>query len=87
MKEVMRDIWCGRVILMEKRGNQNADMEDILRLMEKNKEILYTLIDEQQKDRFEKYTDCVEEYVSFITQRAFCEGVEFTAKFLVEALG
>ncbi len=87
MKKVIRDMWYGHVIPVEKCGNKDSDIEDLSRLMAKNKAVLYTLMEEQEKDRFEKYADCVEEYVSLVAERAFCEGVQFTAKFLVEALG
>ena len=87
MKEIIRDMWHGRIVPVEECGNKDPDIEDLVKLIEKNRAVLCTLMDEQQKDRFEKYADCIEEYVSLITERAFCEGVQFTAKFLVEALG
>ena len=87
MKKVIRDIWYGRVTPIAQCRNEDADIEDLIMLMEKNRATLYVLMDEQQKDTFEKYADCAEEYVSLIAERAFFEGVQYAAKFLVEALG
>ncbi|MBQ9861898.1 MAG: hypothetical protein IJO75_06530 [Clostridia bacterium] len=87
MKEVMRDVWHGRVMQQKEHENTNPNLEELTRLMEKNRGILCSLMNEQEKERFEKYTDCVEEYISLIAEKAFREGAGFAARFLVEALG
>ncbi len=87
MKEVMQNVWYGRVIQMKESGSMDSSIEELIRLMEKNRGILCLLMNEQEKERFEKYTDCVEEYISLIAEKAFREGAGFAARFLVEALG
>ena len=86
MKKIIRDMCCGHGIPMEEYENQDSNIENLSRLMGKNKAVLYSLMDEQAKDRFAKYADCVEEYIALLKEKAFCEGVRFSAKFLVEAL-
>lgn len=86
MKKIIQDMWHGRVIPMGKCANNVSDIENLARLMEKKKVMLYSLMDEHEKDRFEKYVDCVEEYIALLEENAFCEGVQFGAKFLIEAM-
>ncbi len=86
MKEIMHNVWHACVIQTEESQSADLNVEKLARLMEKNKTMRYSLMNEQEKERFETYTDCVEEYISLIAEKAFCEGAGFAAKFLAEAL-
>ena len=80
------DIWYGNVVPIDQCGKRDESIAQIELLMEKNKSILLHALSETQKETFAKYVDCVEEYVMLVTEQAFCEGAQFSGKFLAETI-
>ena len=54
MKDTIIDLWNGNVEPIANCGKGNAEIENIIRLMEKNYENLNALLDVKQRKIFEK---------------------------------
>ena len=87
MKDILRNVWYGQASPCARCGASDCESEALQQLIDKNKQILYTTLSAEHRERFEKYVDCVEEYITLITEAAFCEGAQFTGKFLAEVFG
>ncbi len=80
------DIWHGNIVPAEQCGERDENIAQLELLIEQNRAALLHRLPETQKDIFEKYVDCVEEYVTLLTEQAFCEGARFSGRFLVETV-
>lgn len=86
MKSIIKELWNGNIAPIKNYENNNNEIKNIIRLIEKNKAVLAPTLNEEQKTAFERYICCVEEYLSLSTEQAFCSGFSFGSKFLSEAL-
>ena len=86
MKCAIEELWNGKVVSAENCGVGDPRIEELVIMIEKQKDQLYHDIGQQQKTDLEKYTDCVDEYIYLITKRAFCEGFSLGSRLVVEAL-
>lgn len=61
-------------------------MEHLTVLMDRNREELNQLLSQAQKDIFDKYIDCANEFTYLSSVQAFCDGFGLASKILMEAL-
>lgn len=86
MKDTIEKLWNGEITPAEKCGADDPELEELITLLERHKEALGKKLDRQQKDIFEKYLDCVEEYIYFTSMHAFSDGFCLASKLMCEAL-
>ena len=85
MKTTIELLWNGQINPGEKCRTNDPEIDNLIALLDKNKEILETELSPQQKRRFKTYSDCAEEYISLISMHSFCEGFSLAAKLFSEA--
>ena len=83
MTHTIEDLWNGNIAPVEHCG---ADDPLANELMERNREKLSGGLSERQKEIFQKYMDCSEEFLLRMQELAFCDGFSFGAKLIVGAL-
>ena len=86
MKTTIAELWNGQIVPVERCGTHNTEIEELIRLIDRNKTNLVHTLNDCQKDLFEKYIDCADEYLDLMTEEAFCKGFCLGSKFLAEAL-
>lgn len=86
MKHTIENLWNGNITPCESCGTTNAEIEELVRLMERNRDDLSKGLSEHQKETLAKYMDCADEYMCFITMQAFSDGFCLASKLLTEAL-
>lgn len=86
MQSILTELWNGNIAPMERYGQNDREINNLTKLIEKNESNLITTLNDDQKITFEKYTDCLDEYSSLMTQHAFCQGFRLGCRFLTEAL-
>ncbi len=86
MKETIRDLWYGNLTPFENCEKGKEELEKLVRLIARNEESLNSGLEEGQKEFFEKYRDCVEEYNSKLQENAFYEGLSLGIKIMTLAL-
>ena len=86
MKRTIEYLWNGNITPAEHCGAHDPEVDELVRLMERNKEDLDKELSKHQKDVLDKYMDCTEEYIYLITMLAFQDGFCLASKLLTEAL-
>lgn len=82
----IEQLWTGVIKPAEDCGVGIPEIENLVVLIERNKEELRRKLGQEQWDVFEKYTDCAEEYSYLVSLRAFSDGFCLAAKLMAEAL-
>ncbi|MBQ8400414.1 MAG: hypothetical protein IJX14_00645 [Clostridia bacterium] len=87
MKDFIHRIWCGDVQPGKEITANSAEIAELMRYRSRHKEKLLSLLDAEQKKVFHDY-ESSEQELSWLTQEdAFTEGVRYTVRFLMEAMG
>ena len=85
MKSIIVDLWNGNIEPIKHCGQDNAELEELIGLIERNRTELNNALNEKQKDIFEKYIDCVDEYNCILREEIFCYGFSVGSKIMIEA--
>ena len=80
------DLWYGNTAPFEHCGAHNSEILHVYGLIERNREALRTGLTDVQKDLFQKYIDCSDEYLISMLELAFFDGFSLSAKITTEAL-
>lgn len=86
MNKTIESLWSGDIALGENCGVGDPEIENVVILLERNKEKLESKLCPQQKVILEEYIDCTEEYTRLISTCAFCDGFKLASKLMAEAL-
>ncbi len=72
--------------MRENCGVNGPEINKVILLMERHREILQGDLVKPQKDTFDKYAECSDEYAELISEQAFCAGFSLASRLLSEAL-
>lgn len=86
MKRTLEALWNGSLAPGQTSGVNDPELEHLTVLLDRNKEQLDRELSESQKELFEKYADCADEFLCLSTAQAFCDGFSLASKLLTEAL-
>ena len=80
------ELWNGNIAPCESCGAQDIEANHLVELMEKNREILCGGLSDTQKETFQKYMDCSEEYLLRMLELAFRDGFSLGSRLVMESL-
>ena len=86
MKQTLEALWNGQIAPAQSNGVHDPEMEHLTVLLDRNREALDGKLTQEQKDIFQKYIDCSDEFTYLSTVQAFCDGFSLASKLLTEAL-
>lgn len=86
MKKTIVQLWHGNLEPFKSSGQNNPELKQLESLMQRSLDTLEGSLDEQALNIFEKYNDCVYEYIMLSREEAFCDGFCLGARLLTEAL-
>lgn len=86
MKETIFNLWNGYIAPCERCGANDADLKQLSELMRRHSEALQQEMIERQKEVFQKYIDCADEYLNRIQELSFQEGFSLACKLLPEGM-
>ena len=88
MKSMIKELWHGNIIPQEDSRNNSKEMKELLGYMARHHEDLEKTFTDEQKEIFEKFHDCWDEYVSLaeaaIFEYAFKLGMQIAIETLTE---
>lgn len=85
MKTMITKLWNGDFSPIENCGKNDPQTQELIRLMELSRDKLYRSLSEAQQPLLENYTINTSEYISLLSEQAFCEGFSLCARLLTEA--
>ena len=86
MLQTISDLWNGNIAPCDSCGAHDPEANQLIRLMERNRETLRSGLTAAQTETFQKYIDCSEEYLLRMMELAFCDGFCLGSRLSVEAL-
>ena len=85
---LLKELWHGNIIPEEDSRNNSKEMKELLGYMARHHEELEKSFTDEQKEIFEKFHDCWDEYVSLaeaaIFEYAFNLGMQIAIETLIE---
>ena len=88
MKNMIKELGHGNIVSQEDSRNNSKDMKELLGYMARHHEELEKSFTDEQKETFEKFHDCWNEYMSLaeaaIFEYAFKLGMQIAIETLIE---
>lgn len=84
MANTLTDLWNGNLAPLEQSEN-DAEMEELIRLIERNREKLDAMTSKKQQERLERYITGINEYYALFAQNAFCTGFRLGSRLFAES--
>lgn len=84
--KIIPQLWNGHLEPIVHSGRYNKELKQLELYMERHLEKLEKILKEEEKLIFEKYSGCVEEYITLISEQSFTDGFSIGTKITVEAL-
>ena len=88
MSHIIQELWHGNIVPQEDSRNNTNEMKELLSYMARHNENLEKTLTDEQKEIFQKFHDCWDEYVSLseaaIFEYAFKIGMQFAIETLAE---
>ena len=86
MKSMIKELWHGNIIPQEDSRNNSKEMKELLGYMARHHEDLAKTFTDEQKEIFEKFHDCWDEYVSLAEAAIFEYAFKFGMQIAIETL-
>lgn len=86
MTKTIAQLWNGSLEPVVHSGKDNQEIKKLENLLSRHLNKLENELDEKSKKLFEKYHDCINEYVILISEQTFCDGFCLGTKITTEAL-
>ena len=84
MKSIVNELWHGNIIPQEDSRTSSKEMKELLGYMARHHEDLEKTFTDEQKEIFEKFHDCWDEYVSLAEAAIFEYAFRLGARLAME---
>ena len=88
MRSIINELWHGNIVPQEDSRNNTNEMKELLSYMARHNENLEKTLTDEQKEIFQKFHDCWDEYVTLseaaIFEYVFKMGMRFDIETLAE---
>ena len=84
MKSMIKELWHGNTIPKEDSRNNSRAMKELLGYMARHHEDLEKIFTDEQKEIFEKFHDCRDEYASYAEEAIFEYAFHLGARLTME---
>lgn len=86
MTNTISQLWNGNLEPIRFLGKNNTELKQLEKLMQDNLKKIEENLDDKQKEVFEKYNSCIDEYLVVLSEQAFCDGFCLGTKIFTEAI-
>ena len=83
---ILEEFWYGNIELTEYDTSSCKEYKKLLELICRNEEKLQATMTDEQKELFEKYTDCVREHQTTTDCLIFQNGFKMGARMMLEVM-
>ena len=81
---ILEELWCGNIRPSEYDVSSCKEYKKLLELICRNEEKFKATMTDEQKELFEKYTNCVREYQTITDYLIFRNGFKLGARMMLE---
>ena len=86
MTKTIAQLWNGKLEPIRHLGKNNSEMKQLGDLMQRNLKKFEEILNEHQRELFEKSDTCISDYIVAISEQAFCDGFCMGTRIITEAL-
>ena len=86
MRNILEELWYGNIAPAEQSSHDDAQIAELLQLVDKNRNDLCATLTEKQKETFEKFSDCMFEMAALYERDAFLYGFRLGTKITAEGI-
>ena len=86
MSKAIEELWYGNISPFDDAELNNAQAKELLNFISRHREEICASLTRSQKEVFEKYEDCLNEFVCMNKKEAFIYGFRLGAKIATEVL-
>ena len=83
---ILEELWYGNIEPAEYDASPSKEYKELLHLISRNEEKLQATMTDEQKELFEKYTDCVRENQVITDCLIFQTGFKLGARMMLEVM-
>ena len=83
---ILEEFWYGNIEPTEYDTSSGKECKELLRLVSRNEEKLLATMNDEQKELFSRYTDCVREYQVMAECLLFQNSFRLGARMTVEVM-
>ena len=84
---ILEELWFGNIRPSEYDVSSCMEYKKLLELICRNEEKFKATMTDEQKELFEKYTDCVRKYQTIVDCSPFQNSFEMGARTMVDVIG
>ena len=86
MMSIINELWHGNIIPQEDSRTNSKEMKELLGYMSRHHENLEKSFTDEQKEIFEKFTECTNEMYGIAEREAFVRGFTLGARIIIEIM-
>ena len=86
MRSVINELWHGSIVPQKDSRNNSPEMKELMEYMARHHDDLLKTMTDEQKEIFEKFHDCWDEYVSLAEAAIFEYAFRLEARLTIETL-
>ena len=83
---ILEDLWFGNISPWERPFKKDGTYAELLALVVRHLEDLLSRLNDEEKEIFEKYTDCTSEMHDLTEREAFVKGFTIGAQIIIEVM-
>jgi len=84
MRSVINELWHGSIVPQKDSRNNSPEMKELMEYMARHHDDLLKTMTDEQKEIFEKFHDCWDEYVSLAEAAIFEYAFRLGARLAIE---
>ena len=84
MRSVINELWHGNIVPQEDSRNNSPEMKELMEYMARHHDDLLKTMTDEQKETFEKFHDCLSEYMSLAEAAIFEYAFKLGARLTIE---
>lgn len=82
--KILEELYYGNISGGERTAEDREDISDLLSMLEKNRHLLLAGMTDEQKDRFQKFCDCLDERRTLEDCQSFLAGFRLGVRMMAE---
>ena len=86
MKNMIKELWHGNITPQEGSRNNSPEMKGLMEHMARHHDDLFKTMTDEQKEIFEKFDDCWEEYARYAEEAIFEYAFKLGMQIAIETL-
>ena len=86
MCKMIEELWHGNIVPQTDSRNNSSEMKQLMEYIARHHDDLLKTLNEEQKETFEKFNDCWNEYIELAEKAIFSYAFKLGARLTYEAL-